>query len=112
MWLVGVSVVPAGPVHSVLTLSGTPTDEGSSTVQVRESDDPAKISPGGVVTLTLVGAGTARKGVQHLHGGGVGEVFVSIDSTYIEQEPELSLLQSHCLTLNLTLQSEWHQLCR
>ena len=53
---------PAGPVHTVFTVTGTSTAGLNSTVQVRVTGDPTgRIGLGrSLVTLTEVGAGTAR----------------------------------------------------
>ena len=56
--LVVVTVVKAGPVHTVFTVTGTFTAELNSTVQVRLGEDPAIIASTGGVTTTKVGAGT------------------------------------------------------
>ena len=56
--LVGVTVVKAGPVHTVFTATGTSTAGLNSTVQVRLGDDPAIIVFIGGETSTVVGAGT------------------------------------------------------
>ena len=63
--LVVVTVVEAGPLHTVSTVTGTSTDGLNSTVQVRLGEDPAIIIPtGGVrVTVTDVGAGTEERQV-------------------------------------------------
>ena len=60
--LVGVNITPAGPVHSVFTVTGTSTAGLSSTVQVRVGEDPAMIiSEGAGVTVTIEGAGAEGK---------------------------------------------------
>ena len=59
--LVGVTVVSAGEVHSVVTVTGTFTAGLNSTVQVRLGEDPAIIIPIGAVTVTSVGAVTEEK---------------------------------------------------
>ena len=56
--LVGVTVVKAGPVHTVFTVTGTSTVGLNSTVQVRLGEDPAIIVSTGGETITEVGAGT------------------------------------------------------
>ena len=57
--LSGRNIVLSGPLHSVVTLTGTSTAGFNSTVQVRLEDlDPAIIIPAGGVTVTAVGAGT------------------------------------------------------
>ena len=56
--LVVVTVVEAGPLHTVSTVTGTSTDGLNSTVQVRLGEDPAIIVPSGGVTVTAVGVGT------------------------------------------------------
>ena len=56
--LVGVTVVKAGPVHTVFTVTGTSTAGLNSTVQVRLGEDPAIIVSTGGETSTVVGAGT------------------------------------------------------
>ena len=56
--LVVVTVVEAGPLHTVSTVTGTSTDGLNSTVQVRLGEDPAIIVPTGRVTVTLDGPGT------------------------------------------------------
>ena len=48
---------PTGPVHSVVTVTGTSTNGLSSTVQIRVMEDPTIGTTEGV-TVTLVGAGT------------------------------------------------------
>ena len=55
--LLGVNTVPAGPVHTVFTITGTSIAELNSTVQVRLWEDPTNAVPG-YVTLTEVGVGT------------------------------------------------------
>ena len=52
-----VVINPSGPLHSVITVTGTFTSGLSSTVQVRVMEDPTIGTTGGV-TVTLVGAGT------------------------------------------------------
>ena len=59
--LVVVTVVEAGPLHTVSTVTGTSTDGLSSTVQVRLGEDPAIIVPSGGVTVTLKVAGTEER---------------------------------------------------
>ena len=54
---VGINITSAGPVHSVLTVTGTSTAGLNSTVQVRVTLAPA-ITPSGAVIVTAVGAGT------------------------------------------------------
>ena len=61
--LVGLSVTPFGPVHTVFTVTGTSTAGLNSTIQVRFGEDPAIITSEGRVTLTLEGAGTEEKKV-------------------------------------------------
>ena len=56
--LVVVTVVEAGPLHTVSTVTGTSTDGLNSTVQVRLGDDPAIIVLDEGMTVTAVGAGT------------------------------------------------------
>ena len=56
--LVVVTVVKAGPLHTVSTVTGTSTAGLNSTVQVRLGEDPAITVPTGGVTVTAVGAGT------------------------------------------------------
>ena len=56
--LVVVTVVEAGPLHTVSTVTGTSTNGLNSTVQVRLGEDPAIIIPTGGVTVTAIGAGT------------------------------------------------------
>ena len=59
--LLGESVAPAGPVHTVFTVTGTSTDELNSTVQVRATSVPAVMIPGGLlVILTFEGVGTGE----------------------------------------------------
>ena len=58
--LVVVTVVIAGEVHTVFTVTGISTAVLNSTVQVRLEVDPAIIIPRGV-TLTVVGAGTEER---------------------------------------------------
>ena len=55
------SVTPAGPVHSVFTVTRTFTTGLNSTVQVRVTVDPTGRMglTGSLVTVTEVGAGTA-----------------------------------------------------
>jgi hypothetical protein len=55
--LAGINITSAGPVHSVLTVTGTSTSGLNSTAQVRVILAPA-ITPTGAVTVTAVGAGT------------------------------------------------------
>ena len=55
--LAGINRTSAGPVHSVLTVTGTSTAGLNSTAQVRVTLAPA-ITPSGAVTVTAVGAGT------------------------------------------------------
>ena len=55
--LADLNITSAGPVHSVLTVTGTSTAGLNSTAQVRVTLAPA-ITPGGAVTVTSVGAGT------------------------------------------------------
>ena len=50
-------IYPAGPVHSVITVTGTSTNGLSSTVQLRLMVDSIIGTTGGP-TITLVGAGT------------------------------------------------------
>ena len=59
--LVVVTVVEAGPLHTVSTVTGTSTDGLNSTVQVRLGEDPAIIVPTEGVTVTLDGAGTEER---------------------------------------------------
>ena len=56
--LVVVTVVEAGPLHTVSTVTGTSTDGLNSTVQVRLGEDPAIVVPSGGVAVTVVGPGT------------------------------------------------------
>ena len=56
--LVVVTVVEAGPLHTVSTVTGTSTDGLNSTVQVRLGEDPAIIVLDEGMTVTDVGAGT------------------------------------------------------
>ena len=56
--LVGVNIVPSGPVHVVFTVTGTSTLEFNIAVHERLRDDPAMISVLGGVTITADGAGT------------------------------------------------------
>jgi hypothetical protein len=57
--LSGRNIVLSGPLHSVVTFTGTSTAGFNSTVQVRLEDlEPAIIIPAGGVTVTAVGAGT------------------------------------------------------
>ena len=56
--LVEVTVVKAGPVHTVFTATGTSTAGVNSTVQVRLGEEPAIIVPSGVVTFTVKGTVT------------------------------------------------------
>ena len=55
--LVGVNNVPSGPVHSVLTITGTSIAEFNSMVQFSVREDPLKTVPGSVIP-TEVGIGT------------------------------------------------------
>ena len=57
--LVVVTVVEAGPLHTVSTVTGTSTDGLNSTVQVRLGEDPAIIVLEGGVSITAIGDGTA-----------------------------------------------------
>ena len=52
---VGESVTPAGPVHSVVTVTGTSTAGLSTTVQVRVTSDPTAMVP---LLMVTVGVGT------------------------------------------------------
>ena len=52
-----VVINPSGPLHSVVTVTGTSTSGLSFTVQVRVIEDSTIGTTGGV-TVTLVGAGT------------------------------------------------------
>ena len=57
--LVGVILVPCGPVHIVFTVTGTFTLVSSITMHDRFVEDPAKISGyGSLRTSTVDGAGT------------------------------------------------------
>ena len=58
--LVGVTVVKAGPVHAVFTVTRTSTTGSNSTVQVRLGEEPAIIVPTGVVTFTVNGSVTTK----------------------------------------------------
>ena len=60
--VVGESVAPSGPVHTVLTVTGTSTAGLNSTVQVRVISDPTGRMglTGSLVTITEVGSGTGR----------------------------------------------------
>ena len=49
---------PAGPVHSVDTVTSTSANGLSSTVQLRLMEDPTIVGAIGGVTATLVAAGT------------------------------------------------------
>ena len=53
---------PAGPVHSVVTVTGISTTEPSSTVQVTVTADPTGLIGliGILVTVTDVGGGTSK----------------------------------------------------
>ena len=55
-----VFINPFGPVHTVLTVTGTSTAGLNSTVQVRVTSDPTGWIGliGSLVTVTEVGAGT------------------------------------------------------
>ena len=55
-----VVINPAGPVHTVVTVTGTSTAGLNSTVQVKIGEDPDIIimEPIGGVTVTVMGAGT------------------------------------------------------
>ena len=58
--LVGVTVVKAGPVHTVFTVTGTSTAGLNFTVQLRLEDDPAIIvASTGEMTAEL-GGGTEK----------------------------------------------------
>ena len=59
--LVGVTVVPTGAVHSVVTVTGTSTAGLNSTVQVRLGEDPAIVVLIRGGTITAVGAGTVGR---------------------------------------------------
>ena len=64
--LAGINMT-SGPLHSVVTVTGTSTAVLNSTVQVRLKGDPA-ITPVGAVTVTTLGAGTeGRKKSCRLH---------------------------------------------
>lgn len=58
--LVYVTVVKAGPVHTVFTVTGTSTAGLNSTVQVRLGEEPTIIVPTGVVTITVNGSVTIK----------------------------------------------------
>ena len=62
--VVGESVTPSGPVHTVFTITGTSTAGLNSTVQVRVTFDLTGRTglTGLLVTLTEVGTGTGDKG--------------------------------------------------
>ena len=51
--LVGESVTPSGPVHTVFTVTGTSTDGLNSTVQVKITELPAVMAEGMLVMLTV-----------------------------------------------------------
>ena len=53
-----VAINLAGPVHTVVTVTGTSTDGVNSTVQISVTEPPAVMIPDGLVMLTT-GAGTA-----------------------------------------------------
>ena len=61
--LLGVSVTPAGPVHTVFKVIGTSTDGLNSTVtvQVRVTVDPMVIIPVGLLVMLTVGVGTKQR---------------------------------------------------
>ena len=50
-----VFINPAGPVHTVVTVTGTSTEGLNSTVQVRVTADPAAMVP---LVMVTVGGGT------------------------------------------------------
>ena len=69
---------PAGPLHVVVTVTGTFTNVLSSTVQVRIISDPIGRTglTGALVTITDVGGGTAKcpiKGRGRKKGVGMDE---------------------------------------
>ena len=61
--LLGVSVTPAGPVHTVFKVTGTSTDGLNSTVtvQIRVTVDPMVIIPVGLLVMLMVGVGTKQR---------------------------------------------------
>ena len=67
--LVGVTVVKAGPVHTVVTVTGTSTAGLKSTVQVRLGEEPAIIIPTGAVTFTVNGSVTENVIVKNCQNG-------------------------------------------
>ena len=55
-----VVINPAGPVHTVFTVTGTSTDGLNSTVQVRVTELPAVMTPDGLLVMLTVGVGTTE----------------------------------------------------
>ena len=58
---VGARATPAGPVHSVFTVTGTSTDESNTTVHVRMTELPGGMTPVGLLVILRVGEGTREK---------------------------------------------------
>ena len=58
---VGERVTPAGPVHSVFTVTGTSTDGLNSTVQVRVTEPPGGMTPVGLLVILRIGVGTREE---------------------------------------------------
>ena len=56
-----VVINPAGPVHTVFTVTGTSTDGLNSTVQVRMTELPTVMMPDGLLVILTVGVGTKPK---------------------------------------------------
>ena len=57
-----VVINPAGPVHIVVTVTGTSTAGLNSTVQIRVTADPiGRMGLVGVLVTTIIGLGTARE---------------------------------------------------
>ena len=59
--LLGESLTPAVLLHVVFTVTETPTDGLNSTVQVRVTELPAVIIPGGLLVMLTVGVGTSHR---------------------------------------------------
>ena len=58
---VGERLTPAGPVHSVFTVTGTSTDGLNSTVHVRVTEPRGGMTLVGLLVIMRVGEGTREK---------------------------------------------------
>ena len=56
-----VVINPAGPVHTVFTVTGISTDGLNSTVQVRVTEPPTTMVPAWLLVILTAGDGTARE---------------------------------------------------